>query len=148
MSPFLQLIAGNGGVNLSVSLFLCFSVFLHTHFFCRIGGFAAMVIYIITTYALYVPDWSFSVLDNDQLQHYTVINQPSFSHFGPVLCCTLCYLLPCLWLKLWSWFQVVCGVRGHLGPACNAVGHVDRRVWGINHLYNYPVWRRLKVITE
>ena len=21
-------------------------------------------------------------------------------------------------------------MRGHLGPACNAVGHVDRQVWG------------------
>ncbi|CAK9323151.1 unnamed protein product [Citrullus colocynthis] len=79
-----------------------------------IGGFAALVIYIITTYALYVPDWSFSVLDNDQQQHH---------------------------------YTVVCGVRGHLGPACNAVGYVDRQVWGINHLYSYPVWTRHKDCT-
>lgn len=38
-------------------------------------------------------------------------------------------------------------MRGHLGPACNAVGYVDRQVWGINHLYNQPVWARLKVTT-
>lgn len=36
-------------------------------------------------------------------------------------------------------------MRGHLGPACNAVGYVDRQVWGINHLYTGPVWIRLKV---
>lgn len=42
-------------------------------------------------------------------------------------------------------FQVKCGMRGHLGPACNAVGYVDRQVWGINHLYTQPVWTRLKV---
>jgi len=38
-------------------------------------------------------------------------------------------------------------MRGHLGPACNAVGYVDRQVWGVNHLYSQPVWRRLKVST-
>lgn len=36
-------------------------------------------------------------------------------------------------------------MRGHLGPACNAVGYVDRQVWGINHIYTQPVWSRLKV---
>ncbi|KAL5991147.1 hypothetical protein ACLOJK_012053 [Asimina triloba] len=40
---------------------------------------------------------------------------------------------------------VTCGTRGHLGPACNAVGYVDRQVWGVNHLYSSPVWTRLKV---
>lgn len=39
-------------------------------------------------------------------------------------------------------------MRGHLGPACNAVGYVDRQVWGVNHLYSQPVWTRLKVIHE
>lgn len=39
-------------------------------------------------------------------------------------------------------------IRGHLGSACNAVGHVDRQVWGVNHLYSYPVWKRLKVSFE
>lgn len=38
-------------------------------------------------------------------------------------------------------------MRGHLGPACNAVGYVDRQVWGIEHLYSQPVWIRLKVST-
>ncbi|CAI9783157.1 unnamed protein product [Fraxinus pennsylvanica] len=41
--------------------------------------------------------------------------------------------------------MVKCGMRGHFGPACNAVGYVDRQVWGNNHLYSQPVWSRLKV---
>ncbi|KAH9306609.1 hypothetical protein KI387_011013 [Taxus chinensis] len=45
-------------------------------------------------------------------------------------------------------FRVKCGMTGHLGPACNAVGYVDRQVWGINHLYSQPVWRRTKACTE
>ncbi|KAK1562610.1 hypothetical protein Q3G72_014763 [Acer saccharum] len=78
-----------------------------------IGGFVAFVIYMITTYALYVPDWSFVVHDHHGAKRYTV----------------------------------KCGMRGHLGPACNAVGYVDRQVWGVNHLYSSPVWSRLKACT-
>ncbi|XP_029126566.1 heparan-alpha-glucosaminide N-acetyltransferase [Cajanus cajan] len=79
------------------------------------GGFVAFFIYMITTYTLYVPDWSFvDHFDEDEpAKRYTVI----------------------------------CGMRGHLGPACNAVGYVDRQVWGVNHLYSQPVWRRLKACT-
>ncbi|CAN4117130.1 unnamed protein product [Withania somnifera] len=44
-------------------------------------------------------------------------------------------------------YTVKCGMRGHLGPACNAVGYVDRQVWGINHLYKQPVWARSKACT-
>ncbi|XP_059667581.1 uncharacterized protein LOC132313000 [Cornus florida] len=78
-----------------------------------LGGFVAFLVYMITTYALYVPDWSFSVHDRHRTDRYTV----------------------------------KCGMRGHLGPACNAVGYVDRQVWGINHLYSQPVWSRLKACT-
>ncbi|CAL9026673.1 unnamed protein product [Prunus brigantina] len=78
-----------------------------------IGGFLAFLIYMITTFSLYVPDWSF-VVDNDHRSKK---------------------------------YLVKCGMRGHLGPACNAVGYVDRQVWGINHLYTQPVWRRLKACT-
>ncbi|KAE8679387.1 putative Major facilitator superfamily protein [Hibiscus syriacus] len=78
------------------------------------GGFIAFVIYMVTTYSLYVPDWSFVVKTDDKTTRYTV----------------------------------KCGMRGHLGPACNAVGYVDREVWGINHLYAYPVWQRLKACTH
>ncbi|EOY07950.1 Uncharacterized protein TCM_022282 [Theobroma cacao] len=41
--------------------------------------------------------------------------------------------------------QVKCGMRGHLGPACNAVGYMDREILGINHLYKSPVRQRLKI---
>ncbi|KAK6140190.1 hypothetical protein DH2020_026074 [Rehmannia glutinosa] len=78
-----------------------------------IGGFVAFVIYMVTTFSLYVPDWSFVVYHHDKPERFTV----------------------------------KCGMRGHLGPACNAVGYVDRQVWGINHLYNQPVWTRLKACT-
>ncbi|KAJ1275762.1 hypothetical protein BS78_05G161300 [Paspalum vaginatum] len=37
-------------------------------------------------------------------------------------------------------FMVKCGVRGDTGPGCNAVGMVDRRVLGIQHLYTHPVY--------
>lgn len=44
-------------------------------------------------------------------------------------------------------FIVKCGVRGKLSPPCNAVGYVDRKVLGINHLYHHPAWRRSKACT-
>ncbi|KAJ0028466.1 hypothetical protein Pint_35726 [Pistacia integerrima] len=78
-----------------------------------LGGFVAFLVYMITTYSLYVPDWSFVVPHNHEAKRYTV----------------------------------KCAMRGHLGPACNAVGYVDREVWGINHLYSSPVWSRLKACT-
>ncbi|XP_033513002.1 uncharacterized protein [Nicotiana tomentosiformis] len=78
-----------------------------------LGGFVAFVVYMATTYGLYVPDWSFVVHHEDISERY----------------------------------NVKCGMRGHIGPACNAVGYVDRQVWGINHLYNQPVWARLKACT-
>ncbi|TVU03615.1 hypothetical protein EJB05_50802, partial [Eragrostis curvula] len=81
-----------------------------------LGGFIAFVIYMVTTFSLYVPDWSF-VYHND----------------GDV--------------NDGKQFTVQCGVRGHLGQACNAVGYVDRQVWGINHLYTQPVWIRSKDCT-
>nr|CAB3491703.1 unnamed protein product [Digitaria exilis] len=39
-----------------------------------------------------------------------------------------------------SYIQVKCGVRGHTGPGCNAVGMIDRHVLGIQHLYKHPVY--------
>nr|XP_043619689.1 heparan-alpha-glucosaminide N-acetyltransferase-like [Erigeron canadensis] len=78
-----------------------------------LGGFIAFLIYMITTFSLYVPDWSFTLGEGDKSETFTV----------------------------------KCGMRGHLGPACNAVGYVDREVWGVNHLYSMPVWIRLKACT-
>lgn len=69
----------------------------------------------------------------------------SKTSFVPNSKAPLCHFI-LFWIKTCVNFQVVCGVRGHLGPACNAVGHVDRQVWGINHLYSYPVWIRHKVL--
>ncbi|XP_077227875.1 uncharacterized protein LOC143860906 isoform X2 [Tasmannia lanceolata] len=39
---------------------------------------------------------------------------------------------------------VECGVRGDTGPACNAVGMIDRKVFGIQHLYKRPIYARAK----
>ncbi|XAR48270.1 Heparan-alpha-glucosaminide N-acetyltransferase [Bertholletia excelsa] len=39
-------------------------------------------------------------------------------------------------------FSVKCGVRGDTGPACNAVGMIDRKILGINHLYRRPIYAR------
>lgn len=41
-------------------------------------------------------------------------------------------------------FSVRCGVRGDTGPACNAVGMLDRTILGIDHLYRRPVYARTK----
>ncbi|KAL3531985.1 hypothetical protein ACH5RR_005506 [Cinchona calisaya] len=78
-----------------------------------LGGFISFLIYMVTIFTLYVPDWSFVEHHSDGSKRYTV----------------------------------KCGMRGHFGPACNAVGYVDRQVWGVNHLYSQPVWSRLKACT-
>lgn len=41
-------------------------------------------------------------------------------------------------------FSVKCGVRGDTGPACNAVGMIDRKIMGIEHLYRRPIYGRTK----
>lgn len=41
-------------------------------------------------------------------------------------------------------FSVTCGVRGDSGPGCNAVGMIDRKILGIQHLYGRPVYARSK----
>ncbi|XP_059656516.1 uncharacterized protein LOC132303316 [Cornus florida] len=41
-------------------------------------------------------------------------------------------------------FSVKCDVRGDTGPACNAVGMIDRKILGIQHLYNRPIYLRTK----
>lgn len=42
----------------------------------RIGGFVAFVIYMITTYSLYVPNWSFSEHSDHGVKKYIVSNVP------------------------------------------------------------------------
>lgn len=41
--------------------------------------------------------------------------------------------------------QIKCGARGDIGPACNAVGYLDRTLLGLSHLYPQPVYRRTPV---
>jgi hypothetical protein len=36
-------------------------------------------------------------------------------------------------------------MRGKLDSPCNAVGHIDRVVLGIEHMYQRPAWKRSKV---
>lgn len=42
--------------------------------------------------------------------------------------------------------KVKCGVWGDTGPACNAVGMIDRKIFGIQHLYRRPVYARTEVV--
>ncbi|CAI0469231.1 unnamed protein product [Linum tenue] len=44
---------------------------------CRLGGFISFLIYMITTFALYVPDWSF--VNHDEQKRYTVWHYPILS---------------------------------------------------------------------
>lgn len=37
---------------------------------------------------------------------------------------------------------VTCGVRADFGPPCNAVGHIDRTILGLKHMYQSPEWTR------
>ena len=48
-------------------------------------------------------------------------------------------------LSLNAQFQVKCGTRGDTGPACNAVGMIDRKIFGIQHLYKRPIYARSEV---
>ncbi|WOL00601.1 heparan-alpha-glucosaminide N-acetyltransferase-like isoform X1 [Canna indica] len=41
-------------------------------------------------------------------------------------------------------FSVKCGMRGDTGPACNAVGMIDRQILGIQHLHRHPIYERTK----
>ncbi|XP_058076109.1 uncharacterized protein LOC131224773 isoform X2 [Magnolia sinica] len=70
--------------------------------------------YISLLYGLYVPNWEFDV------------PRLSTSDYA-------------------SGTQIVnCGIRGSLGPPCNAVGLIDRVFLGERHLYQRPVYRRTK----
>jgi len=40
----------------------------------RFGGFVAFVIYMVTTFSLYVPDWSFVDYNSHEPKRYTVHN--------------------------------------------------------------------------
>ncbi|KAK7295816.1 hypothetical protein RJT34_18728 [Clitoria ternatea] len=40
-------------------------------------------------------------------------------------------------------FSVKCGIRGDTGPACNAVGMIDRKILGLQHMYQRPIYARM-----
>ncbi|KAH6820090.1 heparan-alpha-glucosaminide N-acetyltransferase-like protein [Perilla frutescens var. hirtella] len=42
---------------------------------------------------------------------------------------------------------VACNMRGNLDPPCNAVAYIDRKLLGINHMYQHPAWKRSKACT-
>ncbi|XP_010442195.1 PREDICTED: heparan-alpha-glucosaminide N-acetyltransferase-like isoform X2 [Camelina sativa] len=77
-------------------------------------AFVFTTIYLSLLYGLYVPDWEYQISSEDQGSS-TFLN-----------------------------LKVKCGVRGHTGPGCNAVGMIDRMFLGIQHLYRKPVYARTK----
>ncbi|XP_042502355.1 heparan-alpha-glucosaminide N-acetyltransferase-like [Macadamia integrifolia] len=83
-----------------------------------IAGFVITVIYLSLLYGLYVPDWEYQIPSGGS----------SSSSSSSVT----------------KTFLVKCGVRGDTGPACNAVGMIDRKILGINHLYIRPTFARTK----
>ncbi|MCO5612510.1 hypothetical protein L7F22_066778 [Adiantum nelumboides] len=78
---------------------------------------AISFIYLGVLYGLRVPDWHFKLVVSNQ---FTSTMESTFA-------------------------TINCDVRGDLGPACNAVGFLDRTLVGISHLYPNPVYRRTKV---
>ncbi|VAH68350.1 unnamed protein product [Triticum turgidum subsp. durum] len=67
-----------------------------------------------------------------------------------VACCILLIYLSLVYgIYVPDWeFTVTCGTRGNLSPPCNAVGYIDRKILGINHLYQKPAWRRHRDCTD
>ncbi|XP_073008214.1 uncharacterized protein [Typha latifolia] len=74
---------------------------------------------------------------------------------GLILTTTYMVLLYGLYVPDWEYqisgerftdksFFVKCGVRGETGPACNAVGMIDRKILGLQHLHKRPVYLRTK----
>ncbi|PWA37511.1 heparan-alpha-glucosaminide N-acetyltransferase [Artemisia annua] len=83
--------------------------------------FVLGILYMSLLYGLYVPDWGFEVVsDNNSLSVPTYGNETQI---------------------------VQCGVRGSLEPPCNAVGLIDRLLLGENHLYQRPVYKRTERIS-
>ncbi|XP_021900262.1 heparan-alpha-glucosaminide N-acetyltransferase isoform X3 [Carica papaya] len=77
-------------------------------------AFVLTTTYLSLLYGLYVPDWEYQI----------PVEAPSSA--PPQI------------------FSVKCGVCSDTGPACNAVGMIDRKVLGIHHLYARPIYARTK----
>ncbi|KAJ0581780.1 putative heparan-alpha-glucosaminide N-acetyltransferase [Helianthus annuus] len=74
------------------------------------------ILYMALLYGLYVPDWTFEVVNESS--SLSVLNYGTETQ------------------------TVHCGVRGSLEPPCNAVGLIDRFILGESHLYQRPVYKR------
>lgn len=94
------------------------SKLLNKYYLQWVVTFILTAIYMGFLYGLYVPDWKYEVPIKETSS--SPLNLGSKTYF------------------------VKCGVRGDVGPACNAVGMIDRYLLGIRHLYQRPVYVRTK----
>ncbi|KAJ1261787.1 hypothetical protein BS78_09G057400 [Paspalum vaginatum] len=92
--------------------------FVKKYFMEWIMAIMITALYVALVYGLYVPNWEFKVQTSN-----SNLSSPGNS----------------IEMKM-----IECGVRGSLGPPCNAVGFVDRVLLGENHLYKNPVYKRTK----
>ncbi|KAG0517040.1 hypothetical protein BDA96_09G054000 [Sorghum bicolor] len=92
--------------------------FVKKYFMEWFMAIAITVLYVALVFGLYVSNWEFQIQTSN-----STLSIPSNSIESKM---------------------VQCGVRGSLGPPCNAVGLVDRVLLGENHLYKNPVYKRTK----
>ncbi|CAD6272800.1 unnamed protein product [Miscanthus lutarioriparius] len=92
--------------------------FVKKYFMEWFMAIAITVLYVALVFGLYVSNWEFETQTSN-----STLSIPSNS----------------IETKM-----IQCGVRGSLGPPCNAVGLVDRVLLGENHLYKNPVYKRTK----
>ncbi|XP_006654067.3 heparan-alpha-glucosaminide N-acetyltransferase-like [Oryza brachyantha] len=94
--------------------------FVKKYFMEWIMAIMISALYVGLLFGLYVSNWEFKVqTGNSILKFPTPSNEVQMK-------------------------MIQCGVRGSLGPPCNAVGFVDRVLLGENHLYKNPVYKRTK----
>uniref|UniRef100_A0A452Y1F4 Heparan-alpha-glucosaminide N-acetyltransferase catalytic domain-containing protein n=1 Tax=Aegilops tauschii subsp. strangulata TaxID=200361 RepID=A0A452Y1F4_AEGTS len=94
--------------------------FVKKYFVEWIMAIMISALYIGLVFGLYVPNWEFTVQTSN-----STFSNPSNG----------------VGIK-----TIQCGLRGSLGPPCNAVGFVDRVLLGESHLYKNPVYKRTKVL--
>ncbi|XP_072980488.1 uncharacterized protein [Typha angustifolia] len=94
--------------------------------------------------------------DGDVDSGYGLLRRYKFQLFmGFIVTMTYMVLLYGLYVPDWEYklldsgsagesFFVKCGVRGDTRPGCNAVGMIDRKFLGLQHLYKHPVYQRTK----
>ncbi|XP_021900263.1 heparan-alpha-glucosaminide N-acetyltransferase isoform X4 [Carica papaya] len=90
-------------------------------------AFVLTTTYLSLLYGLYVPDWEYQI----PVEAPSSAPPQIFSVSHPTL---PGLLVPFNFLK----------IADDTGPACNAVGMIDRKVLGIHHLYARPIYARTK----